>query len=279
VAVHRRPDGGWDAERPDDPVLAVRLLLVLGFIDGLGGRLCEESWTAGLCLRDGWRESTASADSAVPGARVTLCFGLRRGQDGGMLLPEAHYLQSRGYRRARLRAATLRQPYRRRAPRAVYAGGDHGNRQDLVGPGPDRHVRARLARVVTDQNLPVDVWLGPGPGPGPREQARYRAVLDLDGHVRTWDAWFWKMTSGSVVLSQQSSWTTFFSESFRAWEHFVPLQADLADLPEQLEWVASHPMECAAMAAAARAQAREAYAWQRVRARTQRALESALLGP
>jgi hypothetical protein len=85
----------------------------------------------------------------------------------------------------------------------------------------------------------------------------------VDGWARTWDAWAWKLASGSTVLSPASNLATFFTELFEPWEHFVPVAADFSDLPERLEWCRGHDSECREMARRGRARVAEVYrpAW------------------
>ena len=68
------------------------------------------------------------------------------------------------------------------------------------------------------------------------------------------------MMSGSTVLSLTSPWTTFFHEQFSAWEHFVPVANDCADLGEKLQWCLDNDEECRAISERARLRAEEVYA-------------------
>ena len=87
----------------------------------------------------------------------------------------------------------------------------------------------------------------------------YRWILDVDGFARTWDAWAWKMASGSVVLSPASPWESTFTREFAPWEHYVPLANDFSDLAARLAWCREHDDECRRIAQAARARAIEVY--------------------
>jgi hypothetical protein len=118
-------------------------------------------------------------------------------------------------------------------------------------------LRRDLEQLVKRGQFPIDVSIGGRVTR--REQLRNKYVIDIDGAVRTWDAWAWKMFSGSAVLSPASTWETWFTRSFEPWVHFVPVAGDLSDLGELLEWCRAHDDECRQMAARARHRALEVY--------------------
>ena len=107
-----------------------------------------------------------------------------------------------------------------------------------------------------------------------RVQLRNRYLLDLNGAVRTWDAWAWKLLSGSVVLSPASHWETRFTRAFEPWAHYVPLEPDLSDLKQRIDWCLANDDECRQIAERSKRMARAVFD---VRAAEQDT--KALLGP
>jgi len=234
------------------------------------------------CFYDGWRErnvfsaayryvdppdlSAAMEWQGAPGEIPILspdrcwlgCFGAHRGDPSALLLPDLHYLNDR-YASLFAEVDTARLPWRNRRDRAVFAAGDHGEPRNLVVPPMDAtlHPRRLFQRTVERGQLHVDVFLGQRCSRA--EQMQYRYIADVDGFARTWDAWAWKMMSGSTVLAVDSIWESFFSQSFQPWEHYVPVTNDCADLPGQLQWCRDHPTECEAIAARAHARAEIVY--------------------
>lgn len=246
----------------------------------------EAFWFA-LCLFDGWRERIAWTDRyrwvdpgeldhldewrGAPGELPRLsarrpwvaCYAGHVGDPSAFLLPETFWL-TRGFHRPLFDdVARLSPPWDTRRAHAVYAGRDQGPATNLFTASPDGlRPRRLLERVVRDEGLPVDVTLG---GKVSREtQLGYKWILDVDGYVRTWDGWAWKMASGSAVLSPASPWETYFTREFAPWEHFVPVANDFSDLGERLAWCRDHDDECRAIAERARSRAIEAYAPERV---------------
>jgi hypothetical protein len=234
-----------------------------------------------LCFWDGWRErhlfsdhftwaAVHNLDSTIEwrGGRGELpilssnrrwiaCFCAHRGDPSALILPEPHYLCSFGY------AATfsfLRRhqiPWEAKADRAIFAGGDHGEVANYFPPlVPGRpHPRQYLRHIAEAAGL--DVYLDKRISL--REQLNYKWILDVDGFVRTWDAFAWKMRSGSAILSAASPWESFFTRLFKPWVHYVPIANDFADLTEKLDWCCEHDQECKQIAQRAQQQAEVVY--------------------
>lgn len=179
------------------------------------------------------------------------CYGAQLGDPSALLVPEAHYLCRLYYRPLFARMTLERARWHSKRPEAIFAGRDHG--PTVAGTT----IRRRLKTAVEAEHLAVEVHLEGGVPR--RAQIGYKYLLDLDGWARTWDAWAWKLASGSVVLSPDSDWTTFFTGFFEPWIHFVPVDGDFSNLAERLEWCGSHDRECQEIAARARARVREVY--------------------
>lgn len=249
---------------------------------------------------DGWRERIAYSDDyrwvtppdlsdwpewhGAPGELPILspsrhwlaCYGAHHGDPSALLLPEAHYLMTAGYADLFAEVGRLRTPWRKKSARAIFAGGDHGDHRNFFAPTSDTslHPRRRLHQVATQQSLDVDIYLGQFVSRA--EQMSRRYILDVDGFARTWDAWAWKMMSGSTVLSVASPWVSFFTEQFSAWEHFVPVSNDMSDLAEKIAWCQSHDAECEAIADRARERAMVVYGRESVAMRLLQSLRNKL---
>jgi hypothetical protein len=275
-----RGDGGWIVHTEGDRV-AERLWALLRYLGRFTPDLPPRWWM--VCSTwDGWRERTefartyrwveVSGEPArewhAPAGEIPMlsatqpwvgCFAAHVGDPSAVLFPEAHYL-IRGFYRSLFRAVERdRTPWETKTDRAIFCGTAHGDPENLLDhPRINAaHPRALLRDVVARQGLPVDVHLDRAVDR--REQMRHKLVLDVDGRVRTFDAWAWKLASGSVVMSQESIWETWFTREFTAWEHFVPVANDFGDLAEKLEWCRAHDDECRAIAARAGERVAEVY--------------------
>lgn len=77
----------------------------------------------------------------------------------------------------------------------------------------------------------------------PRQQARYKYVLNLEGHVRAYRL-ARELGSGSVVLLQHSNWKLWFTDLLIPYKHYVPVDHDLGNLMDQIKWCRENDEEC-----------------------------------
>lgn len=194
-----------------------------------------------------WRGEPGEIPVMSPTRHWLACFGAHKGDPSALLQPDPHYLGG-FYGGLFAELLPFKTPWTDRSARAILGAGDHGESCNLFAPLADRtmHPRRLFRAVVAEQNLDVDVFLGQPISRG--EQLAYRYIVDVDGFARTWDAWAWKMMSGSTVLAVDSPWVSFFSEQFVPWEHYVPVANNCSDLAEKLEWCRQHDVECEAIA-------------------------------
>ena len=280
-------NGGWSCapERNSHTrSFAERVPATLGFLQAyVLPRLATRSFWFLLCFWDGWRERHLFSDRytwvpardldagsewrGAPGElpilsatrRWVACYAAHRGDPSAVVLPEPHYTARSGYAAMfdDLRRSHI--PWEAKEARAIFCGGDHGETSNYLPPlAPDRpHPRRYLKQIVEAAHLEVDVHLG-SKIPLAQQVSR-KWILDVDGFTRTWDAFAWKMRSGSVVLSAASPWETFFTRLFEPWIHFVPIANDYSDLAEKLDWCRSHDDKCRSIARSARQRAESVY--------------------
>jgi hypothetical protein len=261
-----------------------RLAATVGFLSAnVLPRLSGRSFWFLLCFFDGWRERNLYSDHYTwvpagdlaaaqewhgapgdlpilsPTRRWIACFGAHRGDPSAVLLPDAHYLMQSYYAPALAALRNEAVPWDRKLPRAIFCGGDHGDVANYFPPlvAGRPHPRRHLRDVVAAAGIAVDVHLGKGVSL--REQVARKWILDVDGFVRTWDAFAWKMHSGSLTLSTASPWESFFTRQFEPWVHFVPVANDFSDLAARLDWCRANDDECQRIARRARQRATEVY--------------------
>ena len=218
-----------------------------------------------FCYYDGWRERLIFSEKyrwiegkslelleewqGEPGEipimgkrRWLTCFGAHRGDPSALLLPEAHYLDRHYYHPLFHYIDGQQISWSDKQNRAIYCGGNHGERANYFPPIPGERPHPRQYLQQLAGNLPVDVHLGQNIPI--KRQIGHKYILDVDGYTRTWDAWAWKMRSGSVVLSVDSPWESFFTAFFKPWKHYIPVANDFSDLGEKITWCLSHDRQC-----------------------------------
>jgi hypothetical protein len=77
-----------------------------------------------------------------------------------------------------------------------------------------------------------------------QDQARYKYHIDLGGGGgTTWTGTIEKLAMPGVLFHHVTPTTDYFYNRLTPWVHYIPIQADLADLREKYEWAESHPDE------------------------------------
>ena len=84
------------------------------------------------------------------------------------------------------------------------------------------------------------------------EQLSYKYSVNVEGHGGWADRLYKLMLHEQLALLQDLPAKLWYEAALRPWEHFVPVAADLSDLPEKIEWARSHDEQAQRMAAAAR---------------------------
>ncbi|QNI83985.1 glycosyl transferase 90 family protein [Synechococcus sp. PROS-7-1] len=265
LQLQRCADGGVQLLKP--PAMAAMalsrrqpLLQLLAMAEALG--LPAQGQTLGLQLHDEQPRHARLLHFDAAFARSAPSFGG---------VPDPYCLASRGF--LLLRQAwrhTPLPPWSQRHDRVIWRGSSTGL------PALDRHrllqlPRYRLCRRLQQlegcdarftavvqaassqadhdlrQELQADGLLTERLAP--EQLAAHRWLLDIDGNVNSWGL-LWKLLSGSCVLRVQSARGQWFHHRLRAYEHLVPIRADLSDLEVCIDWCRSHPRACAAIAAA-----------------------------
>ena len=129
-------------------------------------------------------------------------------------------------------------PWDAKEPRAVFRGSSSGI--------PQRDELARRTRNCTDRShvdcavWPFDVGMVHGGQAGflsAAQQQRFKYVLDIDGYVSSLRLKNLLLSTMAVLRVESTSGNAqFYDAELKAFEHYVPVSADLSDLEERVEW-------------------------------------------
>ncbi len=78
--------------------------------------------------------------------------------------------------------------------------------------------------------------------------SEYRWAIDIDGHANAWGL-LEKLILGCCVLKVESPYEQWYYPRLHAWEHYVPVAADLADLEARIAWCRDNDAHCRWIAA------------------------------
>lgn len=109
-------------------------------------------------------------------------------------------------------------------------------------PGWDHKKEFYLANDLMGEGEPQDRILD------------FKYQIDIDGNTNSWPGLFLKLLSGSPVLKVESeiNFRQWYYPRLRAWENYVPVNSDLSDLIDKLEWLRKNPAEAEAIGARGR---------------------------
>ncbi len=173
------------------------------------------------------------------------------------LVPDLYFFEKQGFQDLRGRIATDDVPWQQRDNKLVWRGSPTGagliTTEPTLMTSPAVHQRVRCAHICSENGidfgfvLPQDDphrygfqqsgWL--------KERVQNTAwfgkkfALDIDGFANTWDNLFHRMLMGCCVLKVAGmyGYRQWYYDRLKAWEHYVPVAADLSDLVERYEWV------------------------------------------
>ena len=84
------------------------------------------------------------------------------------------------------------------------------------------------------------------------DQSKNKYILNLDGHVTAFRLSM-ELASGSVVFLQENSpYSMWYKPYLTPYVHYVPVEYNLSNLTEQIQWCISHQAECSEISANAR---------------------------
>jgi Glycosyl transferase family 90 len=198
-------------------------------------------------------------------------------QPDAILIPDPVFFNSDAYARHRAQLAGQR-PWAERSDVIIWRGATTGVGLapracgDLTSPAVLPRVRlcALLAGIeAVDARI---YWVVQSDHPADDEAALVRAgllgprvdaeawldnkfALDIDGNTNAWSNLFTRLLFGCCVLKVASphGYRQWYYDRLAPWETFVPVDADLGNLLERIDWCRAHPAECARIAAAGQA--------------------------
>ena len=90
-----------------------------------------------------------------------------------------------------------------------------------------------------------------GPFVPTHDWGRMKYAIDIDGFTNAWNSYLQRLKLGCCVLKVDSpmGYYQWYYPKLRAWEHYVPIRADLSDLAIQIDWVNSNPDKAREIAA------------------------------
>jgi hypothetical protein len=223
-------------------------------------------------------EMFAGTDPSLPEARAELSDGADSAagwisfcsaQAGAILVPDADFRNNNGYAGIRAVATGEGPSWSDRTGGFQWRGSTTGKglitSPAMAPEDPDliqrtrfcllvrgiRDVDAKFARLTQSRNPSEDLSRLEDAGimaetiDGAAWRCR-KFAFDLDGNSNAWSNLFTRLLLGCCVIKAASprGYRQWYYDDLVPFEHYVPVAADLSDLPERLDWCRGHDGEC-----------------------------------
>ena len=173
------------------------------------------------------------------------------------LVPNFHYIKTRGFRDVLEKLKSRGLPFDQRRPQVFWAGSTTGS-PCVSNDATCIHACVNLNRVKLVRIAARAPWLNMSLTSAlqwcsgeeavlknagllfekmvEEEWIKYRGILDIDGNVDAWGL-YWRLRSGSVVFRISSQYENFLSSRLVSGVHFVQVKPNFDDLLDVTEMV------------------------------------------
>jgi hypothetical protein len=183
--------------------------------------------------------------------RDVFCFAGQKNDPLALLVPDSYFLE-------KWESKTFEEidktsiPFEDRDNRCIFRGkSTNGNELHFVSARDRRGKTPRQFLAAMDLNEEYfdvkDDFMTQA------DQAKYKYILDIDGHTNAWDGLRWKLYSGSVVLKHIGVYEQWYYKELHPFVHYVPVKNDFSDLVAMVEWCRANQSKCLQISRNARA--------------------------
>jgi hypothetical protein len=185
-------------------------------------------------------------------------------------LPDPHFFRSYGYAETDKFAATQAQPWDDRSDEIIWRGGVNNPGLFSLDPAlqdnPGVKQRLRMAQKCNALGINFrfvdgvrELVHGPllragliGDYIPTHDWGGMKYAIDIDGYTNAWCNFLQRLKLGCCVLKvdSQFGFRQWYYHKLEPWEHYVPINADMSDLAEKVNWVKTNSSKARAIAAA-----------------------------
>jgi len=163
-----------------------------------------------------------------------ISWSRHKGDLSVVLIPDHDYITSNGYTQLILEIKHNDIPWAKKVNKLFWRGGNNGSKYSIYDSTMTKNQR-ELAMDVGASH--IDVFDISSSGSVPKSEfLKYKYLLDVDGMVNAWSAFFWKLGSNSVILKLESHWEEWYYDQIQPWVHYIPVKGDASDLYEKYLW-------------------------------------------
>lgn len=104
---------------------------------------------------------------------------------------------------------------------------------------PRKHISSPYLQIINPSEMPF----GLVEGMTPFQQASYKYIVHVDGHVSAFRLSL-ELSMGSVLLIADSKYRMWYKKYLIPFVHFVPVKEDLSDLFDKIRWCRQNDNKC-----------------------------------
>ncbi len=203
-----------------------------------------------MSLHDGFKE-----ELGIP----LFVYAKSKAASSLLLMPDFKALTGYPSLRQEMEQGNLNWPWNKKIDKAFWRGSSTGDWMTLLNwdkiarvklallalSHPDK-IDARITGVVQcDPEIPQLVYSKgiTGGMVTQKDHLKYKYLVDVDGNTCTFERYFWALLSNSVVLKQMTPNIQWYYGGLKPYVHFVPVNEDLSDLLEKIQWAGTHDRE------------------------------------
>jgi len=163
-----------------------------------------------------------------------ISWSRHKGDSSVIVIPDQYYILQNGYFNSLLQIKQTDIPWKSKQNKIFWRGGNNGDKYSVYDPTCSANQRQLAMNTSSKYSHQMDISFT---GSVPKSEfLKYKYLLDVDGMVNTWDAFFWKLSSNSVVFKMDSHWEEWYYDQIQPWVHYIPVKGDATDLYEKYLW-------------------------------------------
>ncbi|MBJ7449471.1 MAG: hypothetical protein JHC93_03820 [Parachlamydiales bacterium] len=76
------------------------------------------------------------------------------------------------------------------------------------------------------------------------DHLKYKYLIDVDGNTSTYERCYWELLSNCVTFKHESPYIQWYYGAIKPYVHYIPVERDMGDLIQKLNWAKEHDEDC-----------------------------------
>ena len=171
-----------------------------------------------------------------------------------ILIPDSEFLSTQGFVDLKRSIDDDDIPWETKHNTVIWRGGNHGIGYDTYSARFD--IKSKRGKLLNQREAFIHITANNSmvsahfvnqndlASVSRKHMLNYKYQVDIDGEVNAWSGLWWKLYSNSVVFKVASHFQQWYYKLLQPWVHYIPLNANLTDFDEKLEWAVKNDDTC-----------------------------------